>query len=116
VKLNKSVKSELRSGLWDLFDALEICTLMVENTLELAVSSFVEDFIKTVDEITEPGDIVKHWHISFDMAQNIFSILNDVMNSQLGDDVNLVCEEREALVELDMSDDSFDLSSSDGDM
>ena len=103
------MKSELRAGLWELFEALEIGTILVEETLELTVSSFTEDFIKTVDEITEPEDIVKLWHISVDMAQYIFSILNDVMNSKLAD---LVCEEREGLEESD----SFDASSSDDDI
>ena len=109
MKFNKSVKSELRSGLCDLFDALEIGTILVEETLEMTVSSFTEDFIKAVDEITEPGDIVKLWHISLEMAQNIFSVFNDVMNSQPG---YLICEDREDPEEFD----SFDESSSDDGM
>ena len=78
--MSRSVASELRSALNELFAAMSVKELKVESNLCLGISNFVSDFIKVVDEIKTAADIVNKWHISPDIARKMFSTLNEVLN------------------------------------
>ena len=78
-KLSKSVSSELRFALLELFEAMSVKQVKVENDLALSITSFVADFIKVIDEVKNASDIVHIWHVSSDVASKVFSTLNDVL-------------------------------------
>ena len=61
LKLSKSVSSELKGALLDLFSVMSINELKVESNLSLGVLSFIGDFIKVVDEIKTDTDIVNNY-------------------------------------------------------
>ena len=106
LRKNKSVKTEIKVGLRALFDAMEVSVVKVEYNLELDIVNFIEDIIKVIDELKEPNDLVKLWHISFKMAENIYSIIEDVIKAEFEEDSS-----DEDYIEVD-EEDSFDASSS----
>ena len=79
-KLSKSVTSELRFALKELFAAMSMKELKVENNLHLGISNFVDDFIKVIDEVKTDADIIDNWHISPAIASKVFSTLNNVLH------------------------------------
>ena len=85
LKLSKSVSSEIKSALGELFAAMSVKQIQVENELVLSTSSFTEDVVKNIDEINSAEDIVKIWHVSSDVAMKVFSILTEVI---YGDDTS----------------------------
>ena len=82
-KLSKSVSSELRAALKELFSAMGMKEVKVESNLTLGISSFICDFIKIIDEIKSVSDIIHNWHVGSDVALKVYSTLNDVL---YGDD------------------------------
>ena len=108
LKLRNSVSSELKAALRELFTAMEVSSIKVEEKLDLNVASFIVDFVRVLDEIREPNDIVKLWHVSYETAKKIFSIFNAVTNTQFDEDP---CD-----FDSESSKDEFDDSSSEADL
>ena len=79
VKLSKSVYSELRCALLELFAAMAVKELKVESDLVLNLMNFINDFIKVIDEVKTASDIGRIWHVSPDVADRVFSVLHDVL-------------------------------------
>jgi hypothetical protein len=107
LKRSMSVKNELKGGLRELFEAMEVTALPVENSLEVGISSFIGDLIRVIDEIQEPLDVVKRWHVPYDMAEKIVAVLNEVLNIEMGN----YCSDSDS----EDSVDEFDISSSESD-
>ena len=57
-KVSKSVSSDLKESLTDLFIAMKIDTIMVEDDLAVPVKNFIKDFVKVIDEVRTEQDIV----------------------------------------------------------
>ena len=79
VKLSKSVASELKEALAELFMAMELRYIKVEFQLEVDCKDFTQDLLRCVDEIRNPSDIVRFWHVESDLAAKVFSVLYDVL-------------------------------------
>ena len=77
----RSTFSVLKVALVELFDVMGVRTLKVEDRLTVDCTSFLSDFLKVVDEIKSPSDIVKFWHLEESIACKIFSILHSVLGS-----------------------------------
>ena len=107
LKRSASVKNEVKAGLRELFEALELTTVSVENSLEVGISSFIGDIIRVIDEIQEPLDVVKRWHVPYGIAEKIVAVLNEVLNVEMGD----YCSDSDSDESIDYS----DLSSSESD-
>ena len=82
LKRKKSVYTELKNALHELFQVLNISSLRVESELNLECKSFVKDFLRVVDEIRCCDDIVKFWHIDADVAARVYSVLECVISSE----------------------------------
>ena len=67
-------------NLKELFAAMSMKELKVENNLHLGISNFVDDFIKVIDEVKTDADIIHNWHISPAIASKVFSTLNNVLH------------------------------------
>ena len=104
-KITRSVKSELKDALTELFEAMDITSIKVERNMDLDCESFVGDVVRVIDEITRSEDIVKLWHIDLDLSAKVFAVIEEVI---FGDED---CEE-----DIDVSDteseDEQDISSS----
>ena len=81
-KLSKSVSSELKSAIEELFAAMSVKVLQVESDLVLGIASFVKDFLKNVDEVNDSEDIIRIWHINSDVAKKVFSIMYEVLHGE----------------------------------
>ena len=81
VKMTKTVSSEIKEALSELFSVCEISYIKVENKLEVSCNNFIGDLLKVVDELKQPSDIVRFWHIETDLAVKVFSVLYDVLFS-----------------------------------
>ena len=102
-KVTKSVKSELKAALGELFEAMEISKVQVESQLEVDCSSLVKDLVKVIDEIKTPGDIVRFWHVDKELSCKMFSVIQDVV---FGNDAELSSSEDDS----EESDDEEDIS------
>ena len=78
-KVGKSTCRELSDTLSDLFEAMSLSSIKVENTLNMNIPSFIKDIKRSIDEIKSPDDIVNLWHISMDLAENVFSVIQEVV-------------------------------------
>ena len=78
-KVQKSVASLLNEALEELFDALGLKTLLLENEVEISSSSFIRDFIKMVDEVHSEKDIVDIWHVDQALANTLFTVFEEVL-------------------------------------
>ena len=78
-KHKKSVYDEMKCALTDLFSALELSNIRVENDLSLDCKSFIKDLLRVVDEVQCSQDIVRLWHIDKSVAVKIFSVLQSVL-------------------------------------
>ena len=103
-KLSKSVSSEIKSALEELFAAMSVKLIQVENDLVLSISSFSKDVVKNADEINNAEDISRIWHVSSDVALKVFSILTEVI---YGDEIS------DSGSSSDESEDDFDEEYSD---
>ena len=79
LKISKSVASELKSALVELFKEMKLSCIKVEGQLELNCSNFIDDMTKMLDEIRDPDDIIKFWHVERDLARNVYLVLQDVI-------------------------------------
>ena len=79
LKVRKSVVSELREALEELFGALRTEFLLLENEVEISSRSFIKDFIKMSDEVRSEKDIIEIWHVDPTTAFNIFMVFEEVL-------------------------------------
>jgi hypothetical protein len=79
LKLSKSVSEELKEALVDLFQAMDITQVRVENDLAVTIGSFCSDFTRMVDEVKSASDIERIWHVHTKIARGVFAILEEVL-------------------------------------
>ena len=70
---------EIKVAVLELFRGLGMSYVQVESRLQLSLENFSKDFIKAFDEISGPEDIVELWHISQQVAQNLYSVCLEVL-------------------------------------
>ena len=58
---------------------MKLSCIKVEGQLELNCSNFIGDVTKMLDEIRDPDDIIKFWHVERDLARNVYLVLQDVI-------------------------------------
>ena len=82
----------------EIFAAMGIETLLVEQEFELSTGSFTRDFIKNCDEIRTVQDIVDMWHIESSVAESLYLLFNEVVFGKLNfdSDENLESDESES--------------------
>ena len=78
-KIARSVASSLKEAMEELFIAMGIDFLLVENELQISVSSFIKDFLKMSDEIRREQDIVDMWHLEPTVAHSVFQLFSEVL-------------------------------------
>ena len=78
-KLTKSVASDVKDALTELFTVLSIDNLLIENELKVTTSSFINDFLKMSDEIKSDQDIVDIWHIDKAIATQLYMLFYEVV-------------------------------------
>ena len=108
---SRSVEKELEAALTELFLVLGLSVVKVENDLEIQTSNFIGDIKKVKDEIKDHLDIVRLWHFSDDLAENVFSVINEVLFSS--DDTEYMSTEEEANETDDEEDNIYSESDSD---
>ena len=110
-KLSKSAGRDLKEALSGLFSVLGLEEVKVEERLSVSIESFIADYLTMVDEVKTPGDICRLWHLSFDLADWIFTTMKEVLYS--GD--CLLEEDDDLDEETDFGDDESDESVSSDD-
>ena len=85
VKVSKSVGAELKESIVELFGAMGMDSVLIENELKVTVSSFANDFLKMTDEFKTKEDIVGLWHIDPIVAGKLFDLFNEVVFGVLDD-------------------------------
>ena len=106
-KVSKAAATDLTEALEELFDALQINTILVEDELEVSTASFIKDFMKNLDEIKAAADIVDVWHIDSGVADKVFMTFEEVI---FGGQVSII-ENDTVCEETDSDSDDLDLSS-----
>ena len=110
IKLSKSVAKDLKESLLELFQALSLKEVKIEDHLSVSHESFICDFIRMIDEIKNPSDICQMWRVNAELAGWIFSTVQEVLYS----DVYILEEESFEDTEVDeYQDDVSDESSED---
>ena len=66
----------------ELFNVMNVKEVKVEDNLCLTIPSFLADFIRKVDEIKSPMDIVAFWHVDATLARSIFDVLGEVLSDE----------------------------------
>ena len=87
----------------ELFGAMGMDSVMIENELKVTVTSFAKDFLKMTDELKSKDDIVGLWHIDPIVAGKLFDLFNEVVFGVLD-------ENHEASGESDSDSDILDES------
>ena len=110
LKLSKSVAAELKLALKELFHAVTMREVKVEDGLTVSVDSFIADFVKMIDEVKADSDIARMWHVKPDVASWVFSTLNEVLygGEELSDKASSSDESEDFLDAESSSDDSED--------
>ena len=111
---SRSVARELSLALKELFQGLGIGKIEVESRLEMSVENFTSDLIKCFDEVTEPSDIVKLWHVSDSLATDLYSVCQEVMKTEPTEEEESENESYEEGEEVSSSEESFASMSIDG--
>ena len=106
-KIIKSVGLCLNEGVKELFTAMGIDVLFVENEFQIPVSSFVKDFLKMLDEIKKEQDIIDLWHIDPEVASSLFQLFSEVVFGE--SDIDITHENSES-VDFDSESDFLDQS------
>ena len=106
VKVTKSVGAELKESIVELFGAMGMDSVLIENELKVTISSFAKDFLKMADELKTKEDIVELWHIDPIVAEKLFNLFNEVVFGVLDDAYNDNREESDS--ESDVIDESSD--------
>ena len=109
--MKKSVAKELDTALIEMFSAMKISSLKVENNLSLDISNFIKDLKKTLDEIHSAKDIAQCWHISKRVAEHVFAVIKEVV---FGDPDDLEWESENENIGNESESSSESDSSSDG--
>ena len=84
-RIKKSVASQLKEALKELFEALGVVTLLIENELDINVDDFIRDFIRMCDEIKSDTDIVNLWHVDSLVASDVYKLFIEILHDD-GDD------------------------------
>lgn len=92
----------------ELFTALNMETLLVENELKVSSKNFIKDFIKMSDEIKTEQDIVDMWHINPAVAHPIFLLFTEVVFESFTIQPDSDCENVESDPDSDIPDQSSD--------
>ena len=111
---SRSVARELSLAIKELFQGLGISKIKVESRLEMSVQNFTSDLIKCFDEVTDPSDIVKLWHVSDSLATDLYSVCQEVMKFEPAEEEASVHDSYEDGDELSLSEESFVSLSNDG--
>jgi hypothetical protein len=80
----------------------------------MSVQNFTSDLIKCFDEVTDPSDIVKLWHVSDSLATDLYSVCQEVMKFEPAEEEASVHDSYEDGDELSSSEESFVSLSNDG--
>ena len=75
----KSVASELKNALNELFEVLSVKCIKVETSLEISCADFIRDLMRVIDEIKSAVDIVRLWHIDLQLAVQVFDVVQEVL-------------------------------------
>ena len=78
-----SVRKGLKSAILELFKGLGLSVIKIETRLSLTVENFADDFVKTFDEINHPSVIQSLWHVSEDLAKDLYEVSLEFLNSNL---------------------------------
>ena len=78
-RVSKSVGTELKESIKELFAAMKMDSVLIENELKVTVTSFAKDFLKMTDEVKTENDIVRLWHIDTFVAKKLFDLFNEVV-------------------------------------
>ena len=103
-KLSKSVASELRDNLEELFSVMNIKYVKVERVLKIDCKSFIKDLLRTMDEIISANDIVRFWHVEFSTASKVFAVIEEVLADDVAEEIDCPADFSDG--ELDYSTDS----------
>ena len=106
-KVSKAAATDLTDALEELFEALQIDTILVEDELEVSTASFIKDFMKNLDEIKAAADIVDMWHTDSGVAEKVFTTFEEVIFG--GQDS--IIENDTVSEETDSDSDDLDVSS-----
>ena len=88
-KKSKSVRKLLFEALEELFTAMGIDRLMIDDQYPVSTASFISDFVKLIDEVNSSTDLVKIWHIDHNIASQIYTLFTEVISSASVDTDNL---------------------------
>ena len=99
---------ELKFAIMELFRGLGLDLVEVECKphLSLSIENFSSDFIRAFDEVRVPQDIVEMWHVSEDLALNLYDVCMEVLEC-----VDVV--EEEWVSDSDVTDTSLSSETSD---
>ena len=99
---------ELRFAILELFRGLGLELVEVESKphLSLSIENFSSDFIRAFDEVRAPMDIVEMWHVSEDIALNLYAVCMEVLEC-------VDVEEDEEVSDSDVTDSSLSSETSD---
>jgi hypothetical protein len=76
---SRTVLKEVKVAVLELFRGLGMSYVQVESRLQLSLENFSKDFIKAFDEISGPEDIMELWHVSEEVAENLYSVCLEVL-------------------------------------
>ena len=98
------MKKDLFIAFSDLFSALNTTKVHLDDCMEVSVTSFINDFLKNIDEIKVEEDIVQLWQVKKEIASMLFSLLNELFHETLKED-NGCCTNSSDNDSFDESDD-----------
>ena len=93
-RLPRSTLSDLRSGIQELFRGLGLRFIQIESELHLSTENFLKDFLKTFDEVSCFEDIVKLWHVSESLAEDLYGVCLDVIENCREENEIEICEDK----------------------
>ena len=84
-----SVRKGLKSAIMELFRGLGISSIDIETRLSLNIENFANDFVKVYDEIDSPSSIQSLWHVSEELARDLYEVSLEFINSNTVEDNNV---------------------------
>ena len=72
----------------ELFLALQMDTILVEDELVITTRGFIKDFLRMCDEIRTKEDIMEIWHVDATIAHKVILLFNEVINEDFGDSLS----------------------------
>ena len=115
VKKSKSVKKLLVEAMVELFAAIAVDKLMIDDEYPVSSVSFIRDFLKLTDEINSATDLVEIWHIDYAIANQIYSLFTEVICGVSTDTDRSDVVSVEQIDEIDKHMHLYDSNSSDSD-